>query len=573
MRHDTTATGTATGDRAGATTATAERAGRADGRLDGAAGADLLTAGPDLLTADRGHALAEPDLGSRNPLDIPPQARTRTAAPAAPPEPTVPSPLRPDDPAPHPADRPAIHWSGRYLRRVFLTDLAVITLAASAGLLANGATGGREPHLAALALIAVWMLALQLFRTRSPRSMAVGANEYKRVVSSTAAAAGVLCTVSVLLGADAFPAVRPHLVLSLPVGLPALMLGRWVWRSWLHRLRLRGVSLSHVVVVGQPADVAYVTRQIERRSAVCYRVVGEVLDEPDDLDPGDGRDTAPAFTRTGRVLEAVGSLGADAVIVAGPLRAGTPAIRTLGWALEPSGTELILVSSLVNVAGPRITMRPVEGLPLMHVDKPRFEGGRHVVKRVLDIVGASAALLLMAPLLAVLAILVRRDSPGGALFSQERTGRHGRPFRMHKFRTMVTTAERDRAALAAQNEGAGPLFKLKDDPRVTRVGAILRRHSLDELPQFWNVLRGEMSLVGPRPPLPDEVAAYQGHTGRRLYIKPGLTGLWQINGRSNLDWEESVRLDLYYVENWSVTGDLMIMWRTFKVMVRPEGAY
>jgi exopolysaccharide biosynthesis polyprenyl glycosylphosphotransferase len=273
------------------------------------------------------------------------------------------------------------------------------------------------------------------------------------------------------------------------------------------------------------------------------------------------------------VPDLVAELGADAVLVAGQLAGGTAAIRSLGWALEPAHTELVLVSSLVNVAGPRITMRPVEGLPLMHVDQPRFEGGRHVVKRVLDVVVASLALLAMLPLFAVLAVLIRRDSGGPVFFSQTRNGRHGETFRMHKFRTMVTTAERDRAALVAANQGAGPLFKMKDDPRVTHVGAVLRRHSLDELPQFWNVLKGEMSLVGPRPPLPEEVASYEGHTGRRLYIKPGLTGLWQINGRSNLDWEESVRLDLYYVENWSVTGDLMIMWRTFKVMVRPEGAY
>ena len=166
---------------------------------------------------------------------------------------------------------------------------------------------------------------------------------------------------------------------------------------------------------------------------------------------------------------------------------------------------------------------------------------------------------------------IARDSKGGVFFSQIRTGR--RPFRMYKFRTMVATAEQDRLALTGQNEAAGPLFKLRDDPRITGVGAWLRRYSLDELPQFWNVLRGEMSLVGPRPPLPEEVATYEGCTGRRLYIKPGLTGLWQISGRSNLDWEESVRLDLYYVENWSVTGDLLIMWRTFKVMIHPEGAF
>ncbi|MGC5628581.1 sugar transferase [Georgenia sp. Z1344] len=504
------------------------------------------------------------------------------------PAPAAPSPLRPEVAPSQGADRRATHWSASYRHRVLATDLAVLLLVVGIGALASPRRGEGPAEVAiGVGLGLVWLLALQLFRTRSPRRMAVGAEEYKRVVNATAATAGVACAAAVLLGPVAFAAVRPHLVLTVPVGLLALLLGRWSWRSWLHTLRLRGAALSDVVVVGEQSDVAYVTRQIARRSAVCYRVVGVVLDTDrppaDPATPGapqpaaplapPGATAPPTYYGTERVPQAVTEFGADAVIVAGPLSGGTRAIRTLGWALEPTRTELVLVSSLLDVAGPRITMRPVEGLPLMHVDRPRFEGGRHVVKRALDIVGSTAALLLMLPLFAVIAILVRRDSPGGAFFTQTRTGRHGRAFRMNKFRTMVTTAEADRAALAARNEGAGPLFKLKDDPRVTRLGAVLRRHSLDELPQFWNVLRGDMSLVGPRPPLPEEVAAYEGHTGRRLYIKPGLTGLWQISGRSNLDWEESVRLDLYYVENWSVTGDLMIMWRTFKVMVRPEGAY
>lgn len=482
-------------------------------------------------------------------------------------------------------------WSARYRRRVLVTDLVVIGSAAAAGsLLAADRPVWLALALQAGVLVLLWTVVLQVFRTRSPRRMAVGADEYKRVVGATAATAGIVAVASLLLlGTGAVPVVRPYLVVALPAGLAGLMVGRWAWRTWLHHLRIRGVALSDVVVVGEPADVAYVIRQVARRSAVAYRVVGVVLDGVDDAgtwDDGEGRfpstgardagsapPSLPAFRGTGRVPEVVRRLGADAVIVAGPLQEGNSAIRALGWALEPSRTELILVSSLVNVAGPRITMRPMEGLPLMHVEQPRFEGGRHVLKRGLDIVVSSVALVLMLPLFAVIAVAVRRDSEGGVFFSQIRTGRRGRPFRMYKFRTMVATAEQDRLALAAQNEAAGPLFKLRKDPRVTRVGAFLRRHSLDELPQFWNVLRGDMSLVGPRPPLPEEVATYEGDTGRRLYIKPGLTGLWQISGRSNLDWEESVRLDLYYVENWSVTGDLMIMWRTFKVMVQPEGAY
>jgi exopolysaccharide biosynthesis polyprenyl glycosylphosphotransferase len=254
-------------------------------------------------------------------------------------------------------------------------------------------------------------------------------------------------------------------------------------------------------------------------------------------------------------------------------RAGSNAVRTLGWELEGSSIELVLASRLTDVAGPRIHFRPVEGLPLIHVEIPQFEGGKHVLKRALDIVVAGLALVVLAPVMLVIAVVVRLDSPGGAIFRQERVGKAGQEFHMLKFRSMRVTAEAELQALTAANEGSGPLFKMRRDPRVTRVGLVLRRYSLDELPQLWNILVGDMSLVGPRPPLRTEVQGYESHVHRRLFIKPGLTGMWQVNGRSDLSWDESVRLDLYYVENWSLTGDVMIMWRTFRVLTRPVGAY
>ena len=233
----------------------------------------------------------------------------------------------------------------------------------------------------------------------------------------------------------------------------------------------------------------------------------------------------------------------------------------------------MLSSRLTDVAGPRISLRQVEGLPLIHVKIPDFEGGQHMLKRALDIGVASVALILFAPFVPFIALAIALDSRGPVFFTQKRIGRDGREFRMLKFRSMRTTAEAERTALLGANEGSGPLFKLRDDPRVTRVGRFLRRYSIDEMPQFWNVLAGEMSVVGPRPPLPSEVTAYDGTVFRRLYIKPGITGLWQVSGRSDLSWDESVRLDLRYVENWSVMNDLMIMWQTVKVMLRPNGAY
>ena len=209
----------------------------------------------------------------------------------------------------------------------------------------------------------------------------------------------------------------------------------------------------------------------------------------------------------------------------------------------------------------------------MHVELPQYVGGKHVMKRALDVCAAGSALLFLLPLLLVIALIIRRDTPGSVLFRQERVGRDGKKFSMLKFRSMIRTAEDDLAGLLDRNEGAGVLFKMKNDPRVTPVGRILRKYSLDEIPQLWNIVKGDMSLVGPRPPLQSEVASYEPHVHRRLYIKPGLTGMWQVNGRSNLDWDESVRLDLYYVENWSLTGDLVIMWRTLKVLRNASGAY
>jgi exopolysaccharide biosynthesis polyprenyl glycosylphosphotransferase len=265
--------------------------------------------------------------------------------------------------------------------------------------------------------------------------------------------------------------------------------------------------------------------------------------------------------------------GADTIVVASTPDDDRDFVRRLGWELEGSAAELVLCNRLTDVAGPRLSLRPLDGLPLVQVKIPEFEGGIHAIKRGMDVVLSLLALLPIALIAPFVAVAIKLDSRGPVLFHQLRVGRDGRQFSMLKFRTMVVDAEERRAELLAQNDGAGPLFKVKRDPRVTRVGAILRRFSIDELPQFVNVLRGDMSIVGPRPPLPNEVTSYDGSVYRRLYIKPGITGLWQISGRSDLTWADSVRLDLRYVENWSIATDVMIMWRTAKVMMAPKGAY
>jgi exopolysaccharide biosynthesis polyprenyl glycosylphosphotransferase len=421
-------------------------------------------------------------------------------------------------------------------------------------------------------LIAVaWVLALGAYRTRDPRIVGIGVDEYKRVISATVSLLGILAMVCLVFHVDI---ARSYFALAFPLGVAGLIASRWVLRRWLSRQRARGHYLSRVLVLGKRRDVSYVVNQIEKKSGAAYHVVGVSR-------PGKssiqwltlGGRAIPVVPESGSIVDAVRELGADAVIVAGPGKGGGKYIQELGWQLEESATELILATGLTNVAGPRIHARPVEGLPLMHVELPQYTGARHTLKRLFDIVASASALLTLLPVFLILAVLIKRDSPGKVLFRQERVGKGGKKFFMIKFRSMVETAEEDLAALLDQNEGAGMLFKMQLDPRVTEVGRWLRKYSLDELPQFWNVLKGDMSLVGPRPPLQREVDGYETRVHRRLYIKPGLTGMWQTNGRSDLNWQDSVRLDLYYVENWSLAGDLIIIWRTALQMIKPVGAF
>ena len=248
-------------------------------------------------------------------------------------------------------------------------------------------------------------------------------------------------------------------------------------------------------------------------------------------------------------------------------------LRELSWQLEGTGVDLLVAPAITDVAGPRIHIRPVAGLPLLHVDEPTFGGPRRVAKAVLDLTLALVLLVLLLIPSLLVALAVKLDSRGPVLYRQERVGRDGTTFPMWKFRSMRVGADQELTELQRLNDADGPLFKLQQDPRVTRVGAFLRRHSLDEIPQLLNVLLGTMSLVGPRPSLQAEVDRYPAQLRRKLYVKPGMTGLWQISGRADLSWDEAVRLDLYYVENWSVALDGLILWKTLAAVVRGRGAY
>jgi exopolysaccharide biosynthesis polyprenyl glycosylphosphotransferase len=418
----------------------------------------------------------------------------------------------------------------------------------------------------------VWLVTLAAFKSRDMRHVGTGTREYQQVARATLSTFALVAVAAVLFKLP--PVSRGYLLIALPVGLAGLLLDRMIWRSWLVARRREGRCLSGAFVVGSHQDATRVVRQLQQHQRAGYKPVGVAFTDgtgsatsaavDDQLVPLVSVDDVPTLTR---------ATGTRAVIVAGDLPGGREQVQNLGWQLENSGTELILVSSLTDVAGPRIHMRPVEGLPMLHVDLPQYEGVNHTMKRGIDLVLGGLAVLLLSPVLAAVALAVRLESPGPVLFRQQRVGVAGSPFTMFKFRSMVVDAEARLSQLARTNEGSGLLFKLRDDPRVTRVGRFIRRYSLDELPQLLNVLNGTMSLIGPRPPLPREVAEYEGRVHRRLLIKPGITGLWQVSGRSNLSWEESVKLDLYYVENWSILSDFVVLLKTVRAVLKRDGAF
>ncbi|MCK0090503.1 sugar transferase [Rhodococcus sp. F64268] len=473
-------------------------------------------------------------------------------------------------------------WQSAYARGLFWTDSVVVVLAV---LLAHAVRFGHENVLRVEPISTLnysvisggfavaWLAALKAFRTRSRRVIGAGYDEYQRVVSATLWFFGFIAIVALMFRLEL---ARGYLAIALPTGLAALLVSRWMWRKVLARKRSRGEYATSVLVVGGARAVRHLGRTFERKFTDGYRVVGVCVPaysgsvgETIDVD---GREV-PIFGDEHSVAEALELSNADTVAVTATETLGHEGIKDLVWQLEPLDADLVVATGVVDVAGPRLEMRPVAGLPLIHVEKPSYHGAKRSGKRIFDLTFSLAALLLLTPVFAVVALLIKLDSKGPVFYRAERIGLDGEPFGMLKFRSMVTDADRMVEALLAENEGAGPLFKMRQDPRVTRVGRVLRRFSIDELPQFINVLRGEMSVVGPRPPLRREVENYDGRVKRRLLVRPGVTGLWQVSGRSDLSWDESVRLDLSYVENWSMVTDALIIGKTVKAVLAREGAY
>jgi exopolysaccharide biosynthesis polyprenyl glycosylphosphotransferase len=474
-------------------------------------------------------------------------------------------------------------WQRAYARRLLVTDLIVIGVTVyGSQFIRFGTTremlripGDRTEGFIELSyvlvsaiLVLAWFLSLSLFATRDHTIIGAGTAEYKRIADATIRVFAVLAIAAFLLQSEVG---RGYLLVALPLGLTLLIVARWMWRKWLMRQRASGAFSHRAILMGERQKSVHVADQIARDGASGIVIVGAITER------GIGeRELAPGIPVLGnyaslsRVLD---EARADTVVFTGADTIDPRGMREIGWELEATSTNLIVAPAMTDVAGPRIHARPVAGLPLIQVDYPEFSGRKYAAKRAFDLVISFLALVVLSPLFLVLAVLVRRGSPGPALFTQERVGLNGRRFHMLKFRSMVVDAETQLPTLLDSSDGNGVLFKLKSDPRVTRIGAVLRRYSLDELPQLVNVLLGDMSLVGPRPPLASEVERYDEWTRRRLLVRPGLTGLWQTQGRSDLTWEDSVRLDLYYVENWSLTGDVIILYRTIRSVARADGAY
>lgn len=456
-------------------------------------------------------------------------------------------------------------WQHDHLLKLITVDLLA---AATASLVIHLCRGRYE---VAVLLPLLWPAALMAVRAYGQRQLVHGTEEYRRITRAALALGAVSVLGSELvLGQDR---LVHDAVLGLAGAAALSALLRWALRRRTVSGWAAGRNLRRVLVVGHPESVATLTESLSRQTPHGLRLVGACLTAAPDTD----RLPEPQLPVLGgmeNILSVVRRTGCELVIVLPDPALDQMAMRRLGWALNAEGVELLLGPMLTDVAASRLTVQTVGGLPLLHVRAPSRSGAARLPKEVLDRVLAATGLLLLTPLLLVVAMLVRATSTGPAFFQQRRVGLGGEPFTMFKFRTMLHNAEALRAELAELNlNGDGPLFKMQQDPRTTRIGRFLRRYSLDELPQLINVLAGHMSLVGPRPPLPEETLDYDEVTRRRLLVKPGLTGLWQISGRSDLPWHEAVRLDLSYVDNWSHSLDALILLRTTGAVTRGKGAY
>lgn len=472
-----------------------------------------------------------------------------------------------------PARRSARDWPSRYAGWLVYSDVAVIVAVLVTFRLVfmplepvnvTWEHGPTFPYGLLLALTAgLWLIALSIFDTRDRHIVGSGPIEYARIANASTALFAAVVAFAYLLRIEVS---RMLLLVALPIGGILLIVSRWVWRQWLREQQKKSKYVYRAVVLGEPTKVAHVLKAIQRTPATGFDIVGVVTNSR-------SAETIRGVPVVGGLAEVIGAMDAvdaDTVIVAGSAQIDPPVLRRLGWAMADRDANLVVAPALTDVAGPRIHSRAVAGLPLVHVDFPALVGYRRFVKRAFDIVAGCVLVVVASPLMIATAIAIRAEGPGPILYRQTRVGRRGELFGMIKFRSMIAGADDQLASLLdLQGTSAHPLHKVVDDTRITRVGRFIRKHSIDELPQLFNVVEGSMSLVGPRPQREAEVVLYDDAAERRLLVKPGMSGLWQVSGRSSLSWEDALRLDLYYVENWSFMQDLQILFRTVRAVVAP----
>lgn len=471
-------------------------------------------------------------------------------------------------------------WQRRYAARLRVTDAVVVCAAVvlaqyvrfGSDLMPAGYPRWFVPTFSVLFAVG-WLYALASSRSRSPRVIGSGFEEYRRVISASFWTFGAIAIVTLLLRVDI---ARGYLAVALPVGTMGLVLARYGWRKHISSRRGQGHYQTAVLAFGDLAAVRELAAELTRNPREGFQIVGvgvagygEPRGEYLSIDGGG----IPIIGGEAHVVDATHTCGADTVMITSADSFGVRGVQRLAWELEPMGVDLILATGVADVALSRLVMRPISGLPLLHVEKPQYHGTKRFQKRAFDVCFAVAVLAVASPILLIAALAVKLSDRGPVLYCSERIGIGGEPFPMLKFRTMVQDADKQLPSLLSHNESDGVLFKIRDDPRVTRVGRVLRKLSIDELPQFINVLRNEMSVVGPRPPLRREADRYDRDVLRRLLVKPGITGLWQVSGRSDLDWSDAVRLDLSYVDNWSMVGDLLIVVKTVGAVLERKGAY
>ena len=462
-------------------------------------------------------------------------------------------------------------WRRRWVPKIAsgsLDVVAVFVAMMAAYRLGDAAAGADAPSangylLFGLAMLPIWLAIFARYGLYTLSRITSRAQEYRQLFH--AVVVGIVAT-SLADYAFNLHLARRWVALTWVFALILVSADREVSRRIFKRMRMRGRMMRPVLVVGANAEGQAIADMLDARPWLGYRVLGFT----DDVSVSD--ESRPVFGPTSRTLDIALELSATGVVVA-TTAIGADTCNNLARELVEAGVHVELSSTLRDVASQRLLVRPLGRYPVVCLRPVRRAGWRGVAKRSTDIVIAAVGLIVLAPLMAIVAVAIKLDSPGPVFFRQRRIGKDGRSFTIVKFRTMCVDAELRLAELESRNQASGPLFKIRDDPRTTRVGRFLRRFSIDEVPQLWNVLRDEMSMVGPRPALPSEAAKWVPRTRDRLLVKPGLTGMWQVNGRSNASFAEYEQLDLYYVDNWSLITDLLIILRTVPILLSHKGAY